>query len=238
MHIHLPKPLHGWRELLGEVGVIVIGVLIALGAEQIVQAVHQNLEARQAEDNVRSELEFNLGRLQSRMQTRMCVDRRIAEMQTLIDGASSQPNILPPNWIGRPQYWTLHYSSWEAEAQAGRAALINQEMLPQYGILYALMHNVEGEMAVEQADWARLRMLEHLHRLDQPALFEISAALQDARYRSWRVVLVTSELFDFARRSRLRPAPNNSPASRSVCLSMTTTREAANRTSALPFGNP
>jgi hypothetical protein len=31
MHFHLPKPLHGWREFIGEVGIIVIGVLIALG---------------------------------------------------------------------------------------------------------------------------------------------------------------------------------------------------------------
>ena len=33
MHFHLPKPLHGWREFAGEVGIIVLGVLIALGAE-------------------------------------------------------------------------------------------------------------------------------------------------------------------------------------------------------------
>ena len=33
MHIHLPKPLHGWRAFLGEVGIIVLGVLIALAAE-------------------------------------------------------------------------------------------------------------------------------------------------------------------------------------------------------------
>ena len=37
MHFHLPKPLHGWRAFTGEVGIIVIGVLIALGAEQIVE---------------------------------------------------------------------------------------------------------------------------------------------------------------------------------------------------------
>ena len=30
MHFHFPKPLHGWREFVGEVGIIVIGVLIAL----------------------------------------------------------------------------------------------------------------------------------------------------------------------------------------------------------------
>ena len=34
MHFHLPKPLHGWRVFVGEVGIIVIGVLIALGTQQ------------------------------------------------------------------------------------------------------------------------------------------------------------------------------------------------------------
>jgi hypothetical protein len=34
MHIHLPKPLHGWREFVGEVGIIAIGMPIAPGAAQ------------------------------------------------------------------------------------------------------------------------------------------------------------------------------------------------------------
>ena len=48
MHLKLPKPMHGWRVFAGEVGIIVIGVLIALGAEQVVQAGHQQQEAKQA----------------------------------------------------------------------------------------------------------------------------------------------------------------------------------------------
>src|SRR6185503_17394236 len=39
MHFHLPKPLHGWRAFAGEVGIIVVGVLIALAAEQAVQSI-------------------------------------------------------------------------------------------------------------------------------------------------------------------------------------------------------
>jgi hypothetical protein len=31
MHFRLPKPLHGRRELAGEVGIVVVGVMIALG---------------------------------------------------------------------------------------------------------------------------------------------------------------------------------------------------------------
>ena len=37
MRVHLPKPLHGWREFAGEVGIIVLGVLIALGFGQIAE---------------------------------------------------------------------------------------------------------------------------------------------------------------------------------------------------------
>ena len=33
MKLLVPKPLHGWRQFAGEVEIIVIGVLIALGAE-------------------------------------------------------------------------------------------------------------------------------------------------------------------------------------------------------------
>ena len=40
MHFHLPKPIHGWREFLGEIAIIVIGVSIALVAEQVVEVAH------------------------------------------------------------------------------------------------------------------------------------------------------------------------------------------------------
>ena len=50
MHFHLPKPLHGWREFIGEVGIIVVGVLVALTAEQLVEAAHWRSEARDFRD--------------------------------------------------------------------------------------------------------------------------------------------------------------------------------------------
>ena len=74
MRVKVPKPLYGWREFAGEVGIIVIGVLIALGAAQVVQAAHQRQEAKQADDIIRAELGLNLGRLQSRDQIRGCVE--------------------------------------------------------------------------------------------------------------------------------------------------------------------
>ena len=238
MHFHVPKPLHGWREFVGEVGIIVIGVLIALGAEQLVEQVHQRKEAAQANDIIRGELAFNLGRLQSRLQIRSCVDARISQIERLLDTAATQPKLQGPIWIGRPQYWTLQDSRWEAESQAGHAALIDRGELAQYGFIYALMRDTENEMMLEQTDWAKLRMVERLHSLNEPTLADLNAAVQDARYRAWRVALISSEILTGANELKLAATSNASPASRSVCYPMNTNREAANRVSKLPFGEP
>ena len=47
MKIQLPKPLHGWRAFAGEVGTIVLGVLLALGAQELMQGLHWRSEVRE-----------------------------------------------------------------------------------------------------------------------------------------------------------------------------------------------
>ena len=56
MPVRIPTPLHGWRQFIGEVGVIVLGVLIALTAQQIAQSINDRGELHEAEDAMRSEL--------------------------------------------------------------------------------------------------------------------------------------------------------------------------------------
>ena len=56
MHVHLPKPLHGWRAFVGEVGIIVIGVLIALSAEQLIEWVHWQAKVGGAETAIGRDL--------------------------------------------------------------------------------------------------------------------------------------------------------------------------------------
>jgi hypothetical protein len=238
MHFHLPKPMHGWRAFAGEVGVIVLGVLIALAAEQLVETSHLRQQGSQADNAIRNELGLNLGRLQSRLGIHTCVDRRIDEIQKLLDGAASDPNIVTPSWIGRPQYWTFLSSRWQAESQAGRAALVDPHRLSDYGIMYARMQNLLDEMTAEQADWAKLRTLEHMRRLDSDAALQFNFTLSDARYRDWRLALVTDQLFDMARKLQVRAIPNATSADRTICLPITTTRAEANRLSVWPVGEP
>ncbi len=59
MEIHKPKAVHGWREFVGEIGIIVIGVLIALGAEQAVEQLHWRERIHEVHEQLLAETSSN-----------------------------------------------------------------------------------------------------------------------------------------------------------------------------------
>ncbi|HEX5261996.1 MAG TPA: hypothetical protein VFW13_00605 [Phenylobacterium sp.] len=59
MELHRPKLFHGWRELSKEVGVIVIGVAIALAGEETVRWLHEAGEVAEARKALRFEIAGN-----------------------------------------------------------------------------------------------------------------------------------------------------------------------------------
>jgi hypothetical protein len=209
----------------------VLGVLIALGAQQLVEAIHQRGEARDADSEIRGELEQNIAKLKSRWAVRTCVDKRIAELQSLIGSSATSGTITTPNWVGRPQFWTMQMARWQATSQAGRAALLSPEQLALYGDLYSYMANVNAAMAQEQLDWARLRSLEHLQRLTPEMAFPLINTLQEARYINWRIGVWTIQIGSVAARLHLGSGRNDIPASRSACIPLTTPRDRAIRES-------
>jgi len=53
VEVHKPRPVHNWRELLSEIAVVVIGVVIALTAEQLIQRAELRAKMRHAEQEMR-----------------------------------------------------------------------------------------------------------------------------------------------------------------------------------------
>ncbi len=95
MHVHLPKPLHGWRQFAGEVGIIVLGVLIALSFEQMVQEWrwHEQVATeRQALDN---ELAASVSQGAERISVEDCLSARIGELAAKLNAGNGR-------WTGDP----------------------------------------------------------------------------------------------------------------------------------------
>jgi hypothetical protein len=103
MHFRLPKPLHGWREFAGEVGIIVMGVLIALGAEQVVETMHAHGEAAAAEQRIRQELADDSALEVERIAVGPCLTQRIGRIaQQLASGTTDWSGMLFPLTPERP----------------------------------------------------------------------------------------------------------------------------------------
>ena len=121
MHVRLPKPMHGWRAFAGEVGIIVLGVLIALGAGQVVEWVHWRNEVADARRALDREVAYDLGAVAKRQQEAPCIDRRLREIRSFLIGSTSglRSGSRPP--LGQPQLWRPRTDAWQV-AVAGQAA--------------------------------------------------------------------------------------------------------------------
>ena len=80
MHIHKPKPVHGMRELAIEIGVIVIGVVIAIGLEQAVEVIRHQEQRRSLEERLRADVKAN----------RVYITGDIAAAHSIVGWASDQ----------------------------------------------------------------------------------------------------------------------------------------------------
>ena len=84
MKLSLPKPMHGWRAFAGEVGVIVLGVVLALAAQQVAESVNDRREAAATRATLVDEIEALPGGF----------DADVVNAQVLLEQASADRGCL------------------------------------------------------------------------------------------------------------------------------------------------
>lgn len=154
MHFHLPKPLHGWREFAGEVGIIVVGVLIALGAEQLVQDMQGRSDERAFEESIDHEIGLNLFVYNVRSRQFACDQKRVEELKGWLDGARSGKQA-PALWPMSPQILTPYRSAWE-NRNAQVFDHLPAEKRQKYAEFYDELSNNWSIIQGEQEQWGRL----------------------------------------------------------------------------------
>ena len=154
MHFHLPKPLHGWRELAGEVAIIVVGVLIALAAEQVVETIHWHEKVRAADRNIDFEVNVQLNSAEETVALSACAQpffdalegailrhdkRAIQSVYETGTSSTAGPSVtgsgsgmeLP--YVARP--WRS--TAWQSTMSTQVADHIDPIQLAQYGFIYS-----------------------------------------------------------------------------------------------------
>jgi hypothetical protein len=112
MDIHKPKPWQGWPEFLKEIGTIVIGVLIALGAEQAVEWLHWRHEMHLARDALVFDYRRVIGFAAREDAASPCLAALLARYSDALDQAQATKRLPPIGYGGTPLFppWALR--SW------------------------------------------------------------------------------------------------------------------------------
>lgn len=85
----------------GEVGIIVVGVLIALAAEQLVESLRWQQKVGSTEESIRRDLALTADVASERVAVRRCLDDRLERLKGFLDHPSSQL-ALPSDESGFP----------------------------------------------------------------------------------------------------------------------------------------
>lgn len=226
MEIHKPKPVRSWRELLTEIGVIVLGVCIALIAEQAVQTVHEHAKAAEARASIRAEIASDLGLLNTRAASEACIAKRLDEIGALIAAYAAGKVPQETIWIGNPEAYALLDSRFKTATQSGAFSLFDGKEQAAYARFYAFFAAYFQLEVDEGKAWADLRILE-----DRPPSFTaleatLRSAIKQARFNRHQIQRIRYQLMNTAAGMGLVPRPVYR-IPKSVCLPLHTPRAEA-----------
>ena len=178
LDVHPPHAsAHSWRDFFIHIATIVIGLLIAVGLEQTVEAIHRHNERAELRESLHAETDQiikDTTDTEDRKQIHIAwLDHRIAQLKTAMSTGQPLP---PPDAFGYPPYSFADDPIWRAAKTSGQAALLPANELVAYsevdtfavGILAAHdreeiardnMHSFEGSLVLGpdgNADWTRL----------------------------------------------------------------------------------
>jgi hypothetical protein len=112
VRMKIPTPLNGWRVFLGEVGVIVLGVLLALGAQQVVEDIQIRSDVRKFRKTIDHEIGLNLFVYEVRSRGSACNEKRMKELFDWVETARDGQE-LPKISTGGPLALTPYTSAWD-----------------------------------------------------------------------------------------------------------------------------
>jgi len=124
-----------WPELAREIGVIVIGVLIALAAQQVVDALHWRDEVKHARAALADDFAGDIALADERREIAPCLASRLQEIAGILEGTAKTGRLPPVGLLGAPPLRTWTATSWDSVLSSQTAAHLPREELVTFGTL-------------------------------------------------------------------------------------------------------
>ena len=147
-----------WRENIREITIVVIGVFIALVAQQAVEAWDWHQKVETADAAMRQELLYDDGpQMVQRLAMHGCIASLLDRIRAAVEGGASRSEIaalIDLYWIDDRTY---DHIALDAAQAADIASHLGQERFTRFATAYSRMGVLEEVNHREAFDWAALR---------------------------------------------------------------------------------
>lgn len=200
-------PPHGWSAVVWELAIVTLGVLIALGAQQIADDFHWRGEVRELRKAVRAEISTNLATYTYRRDENPCLEARLDELQRWHDSWSAGRPMRLTGPIGIPDSLVIRTGVWDSRDASTMTRMPLSEKL-EYSGLYTEFANNEVHRLDERATWIELASYNGATDLDHDDLMRLQGLITRARLRLKRMTGNFGRFIKRAAALGLKPVPD------------------------------
>ena len=201
------KPPHGWNAVAWELGIVTLGVLIALGAQQFVDGAHWRSEMRDFRAALRAEISDDLATYTYRRDQDRCMVARLDELQRWLDSWRAGRPLELTGPIAMPTSLVVRTTVWDSRDPETVSRMPLDEKL-EYGNLYTEFANAEVHRLDERAAWIELGDYDGASELDHQDLMRLQGLISRARLRLRRITTNADRFIKKAATLGIRPVPN------------------------------
>jgi hypothetical protein len=202
MH-HLPKPPGNWREFLIEIAVIVIGVGLALGAEELVSDYHANKEVATVQESLNDELSDSLFASLERTKIADCQKRVLDRLDAVAHQAGSGPiGDIPASPM---RLWGS--AAWDAAVASGIVEEMPHDDRHAYAQLFSVVRTMKEWNTRERELWAIIRAYERRPPATDDSRHRFAEAVSQLRSLNGVMALAARQFVDTAKPLNLQLSP-------------------------------
>jgi hypothetical protein len=240
-----PRQPRRWRGLpnfLREILIVVLGVLIALGAQQVVETIHEERVSNEARESVRAELNLNVTNFKRREAVQACIDQKLSAIGQRLDAAERGAPFEAIGYVGTPPSPALAMHRWEPATAGGRTSLLPIDEQRDLARVYIELTRTDRRQFDEENIWGQLAALEGASRPTAEMLDRAREALGRARHEDFLIRSTIRQAETYAGRIGIKGdaelAATNRGVMQSVCVPIDTLREKAAALTQHPSGAP
>jgi len=180
MRVRFPQPPQGWAALRWEVGVVFVGIFLALGAQQFVDDLRWKEAVRQEKVDLDQDVRTAWDATSARRVVQPCVTRRLADIARVLDRHARGEPLGINGPIGRATVWSHAQSALAMASGDGTLAHIPLRERSAYFRVKAQADEFQRAAWEERGAWRVLNRLNQAVNLDDRGWNDIVAAYQDA----------------------------------------------------------